>query len=117
MTNVHDAAHQLAKAIKDSTEYQELKQKQEQVEGEETSKRMLNDFRQLQMELQIKQMQGQQLTQEEQEKAQRIFETIQLNPTISQLMQAEQRFSVVMEDLQNIISEPLRVLYPEQEQE
>ncbi|WP_202081356.1 YlbF family regulator [Caldalkalibacillus salinus] len=117
MSNLYDSAHGLSKAIKESEEFQALVTAQEKVNEEDTSKKMLQDFREMQMELQMKQMQGQQLSEEEIQKANSLFETIKLNPTISSLLEAEQRLSVVMEDINKIIAEPLKEIYGDDEEQ
>lgn len=112
MPNVHDLAHQLAKALKSSPEYVGLLQAKQKINTEETSKKMFEHLQQVQMELQMKQMQGQNPTQEELENYQKLFADVQLNPTISQYLHAEKRFAVMMEDINKIMGEPLQELYP-----
>lgn len=116
MSNIYDLAHSLAKGLKESEEFKTLKTSQELMESEETSKKMFNDFRQTQMDLQMKQMQGQEISQEEMEKANQLFETIKLNPAISRLLDSEQRLSVIIEDINKIIFEPIQEIYKEEEQ-
>lgn len=117
MPNIYDLAHGLAKGLKESEEFKTLKVAQEQMEAEETSKKMFNDFRQTQMDMQMKQMQGQEISQEEMEKANQLFETIKLNPAISSLLDSEQRLSVIIEDINKIIFAPIQEIYKEEEQE
>jgi cell fate (sporulation/competence/biofilm development) regulator YlbF (YheA/YmcA/DUF963 family) len=63
-------------------------------------------------------MMGQEIAPEEVEQAQKTVQLVQQNPTISQLMEAEQRMSMVIADLNKIIMKPLEDLYglPEQQQ-
>ena len=56
-------------------------------------------------------MAGEEMTDEDAEKAQALAEKVQSEPVISQLMQTEQAFSVVVNDLNRIIMNPLRELY------
>lgn len=116
MSNAYDQAHALATALKESNEFSAMKQAQAKVNEEDTSKRMLDDFRQKQMELQMKQMQGQQITEEDQQQFQNLIDTIKLNPTISTMLEAEQRLNVLLEDVMKIVMEPAKEIY-EQEQE
>ena len=51
------------------------------------------------------------MTDEDAEKAQALAEKVQSEPVISQLMQTEQAFSVVVNELNRIIMNPLRELY------
>lgn len=111
MSNVYDHATALSKAIKESDQFTKVKTLQEQVQSEDTSKKMFDDFRQMQMQLQMKQMQGEELAQEEVEEANKLFETVKLNPTISQLLDAEQHLSVMIEDINKSIFAPLQEIY------
>lgn len=111
MANVYDSAYDLEKAIRESEEYQDLKQHYEALESDETGKKMFENFRNLQLELQQKQMQGQEVTQEEAQKAQQQLQLMQQHEGISKLMAAEQRMSTVVSDLNGIITKPLEDLY------
>lgn len=111
MANTYDKAHELAQTLKDSNEFQELKELHESIKGDESANRMLENFRNLQMELQQKQMQGIQITEEEAMMAQQQFELVQQNTTIAKLMEAEQRLSVIINDINRIITNPLQELY------
>ncbi|HET7656981.1 MAG TPA: YlbF family regulator [Bacillales bacterium] len=114
MANLYDNAYDLEKAIRESEEYQHLKQCYDELEKDETGKKMFENFRNLQMNLQQKQMQGQEITQEEAEQAQQQMQLIQQHEGISKLMAAEQRMSIVVNDLNGIITKPLEELYSNQ---
>jgi cell fate (sporulation/competence/biofilm development) regulator YlbF (YheA/YmcA/DUF963 family) len=114
MSNLYDHAHGLAKAIKESADYQTLKTVQAEINQDPTTKQMLDGFRQRQMELQMKQMQGQEIIEGEVEQTQKMFDTILLNPKINRLFEVEQRFSLVMEDVNKIIFAPLQEIYQEE---
>ncbi|ADC50325.1 MULTISPECIES: YlbF/YmcA family competence regulator [Alkalihalophilus] len=111
MSNVYDKAHELKKAIAESEEFSALKSMHEEIEADEIAKKMLENFRNLQLELQQKQMQGIQITEEEAQKAQQQFELVQQHELISKLMEAEQRLSVIIGDINKIITEPLEEIY------
>ena len=111
MSNVYDAAYQMEQAIRTSNEYMELKRLTDLVNSDPGTKGMFENFRNLQMQLQQKQMMGQEITQAEVEQAQKTVQLVQQNPTIAKLMDAEQRMSVVIADLNKIIMKPLEELY------
>ncbi|PYZ98863.1 hypothetical protein CR205_09920 [Alteribacter lacisalsi] len=111
MANPYDQAHELARVLKESEEFGKLKELHEVVNSDDVAKRMLDNFRQVQMELQQKQMQGAQISEEEIQNAQKQFELVQQHETISKLMEAEQRMSQVIGDINKIITEPLEELY------
>lgn len=116
MSNLYDAAYEMEKAIRTSNEYVELKRLYDLVNADPSAKGMFENFRKIQIQLQQKQMMGQEITPEEVEQAQKTVQLVQQNPKIAQLMNAEQRMSVVIADVNKIIMKPLEELYgfPEQ---
>ncbi len=69
--NFYDAAYDLEKAIRESEEYTRLKGLYDEVNADESAKRMFENFRDVQLKLQQKQMSGEEITQEEVEQAQK----------------------------------------------
>ncbi|MFC0473714.1 YlbF family regulator [Halalkalibacter kiskunsagensis] len=116
MSNVYDKAHELKSTLAESEEFTTLKSLHAQINADEIAKRMLDNFRKLQLELQQKQMQGVQITEEEAQQAQQQFELVQQHELISKLMEAEQRLSVIIGDVNKIITEPLEEIYGNPEQ-
>ncbi len=111
MSNLYDSAYDLEKAIRESNEYKELKSLFDQVNSDESAKGMFENFRNMQMNLQQKQMTGQEITPEEVEQAQKTVALVQQHEAISKLMEAEQRMSMAIADLNKIIMKPLEDLY------
>ncbi|MBM7675396.1 YlbF/YmcA family competence regulator [Gracilibacillus alcaliphilus] len=115
MSNIYDSAHALEKAIQESEEFQDLKSAYDTVMNDATSKQMFDNFRNTQLELQQKQMQGIEITEEEIEKAKQVVELVQQHETISKLMEQEQRVNVLINDISRIITKPLEELYGAQQ--
>lgn len=111
MTKPFEVAQELAVALKNSEEFVTLKNLHDEVNKDEVAKRMLDNFRNVQLELQQKQMQGEQITEQEIQQAQKQFELVQQHETISKLMEAEQRMSQVITELNQAITAPLEELY------
>lgn len=109
--NIYDKAHELAKAMKETAEFAELKQAKQSIEADPEAKRMLQDFRTQQVELQEKMMAGEMPPQEEMEKAEKLFQILNMNPIINSMFDAERRLSVMMQDINRIITEPLEEIY------
>lgn len=109
--NLHDAAYELEKAIRQSDEYTQLQQLYKEVNADAQAKAMFDNFRQLQMNLQQKQMMGAEISEQEIQEAQATVAIVQQNEKISRLMQAEQRMSMVIGELNQIIMKPLEDLY------
>lgn len=117
MANIYDSAYDLEKSIRESEEFQALKEAYENVMADESAKNMFEDFRNTQIQLQEKQMQGQEITEEEVEKAKSVVELVQQHAEISKLMEQEQRLNVLINDVSRIITKPLEELYGNQEQQ
>ncbi|WP_174730555.1 YlbF family regulator [Mesobacillus harenae] len=109
--NLHDSAYDLEKAVRQSDEYANLKNLYTEINEDETARRMFENFRNIQMELQQKQMTGQEISQEEVEQAQKTVALVQQHDKISKLMEAEQRMSTVIQEINQIIMKPLEELY------
>lgn len=109
--NLHDSAYDLEQALRQSEEYSRLKNLYDEVNGDPSAKKMFDNFRDIQLNLQQKQMNGEDITQEEVEQAQKSVALVQQHDKISQLMEAEQRMSMLIADLNKIIMKPLEELY------
>ncbi|MBU8683071.1 YlbF family regulator [Bacillus haynesii] len=109
--NLHDSAYDLEQALRQSDEYSRLKNLYDEVNGDPSAKKMFDNFRDIQLNLQQKQMNGEDITQEEVEQAQKSVALVQQHEKISQLMEAEQRMSMLIAELNKIIMKPLEELY------
>jgi cell fate (sporulation/competence/biofilm development) regulator YlbF (YheA/YmcA/DUF963 family) len=111
MANIYDVAYDLEKALRDSDDFLALKTSYDEVNNNPETKELFGKFRDIQVSLQEKQMAGQEVTQEEVEEAQTLFTEVQQNPIISKLMSAEQRMSMIINEMNKIITKPLEDLY------
>ncbi|WP_335872043.1 YlbF family regulator [Bacillus sp. 2205SS5-2] len=109
--NLHDHANELEKALRQSDEYAYLMKMYAEVNADETAQKMFETFRDIQMKLQQKQMAGEEISQEEVEHAQKYAALVQQQEKIAKLMEAEQRMSMLINDLNRIIMKPLEELY------
>ncbi|WP_062050570.1 YlbF family regulator [Bacillus sp. JCM 19034] len=116
MSTIIEKAQELKQTLAESEEFTTLRSLHGQINADEVAKRMLDNFRKLQLELQQKQMQGIQISQEEAEQAQKQFELVQQHELIAKLMEAEQTLSTVIGDINKIITEPLEEIYGNPEQ-
>ncbi|AUJ25701.1 MULTISPECIES: YlbF family regulator [Virgibacillus] len=111
MPNIYDSAYDLETAIRESEEFKALKHAYDEVMNDSSAKQMFDNFRETQMTLQEKQMQGQEISEEEVEKARQVVEVVQQHKAISKLMEEEQRLNMVINDISRIITKPLEELY------
>ena len=103
--NVYDQAHNLARAIKESEEFKQYDYLKKVIDQKEDLSKMVKDFQAKQFELQAKQMMGEEMTPEMMQSIQELYQIIMTDPTASQYMQAEMRFSLMMNDVYKILGE------------
>ncbi|HWQ77989.1 MAG TPA: YlbF family regulator [Anaerovoracaceae bacterium] len=106
--NVHDEAHNLARAIKDSFEYKEYARMKEAASRNEELAAMLNDFQSKQFEIQAKQMLGEELNQDLIAQVQSLTQIIMKDPLAFEYIQAMQRFSLLVNDVYTILGEVIK---------
>ncbi len=103
--NVYDAAHNLAKAIKESEEYNQYEEIKTSVSNNDDLAGMLNDFQAKQFEIQGKQMMGEEIGEEMMAQIQSLYGIMMQDPTAAQYLQAEIRFSLMMNDIYKILGD------------
>ncbi|NLY52255.1 MAG: hypothetical protein GX063_05020 [Firmicutes bacterium] len=113
--SVKRKAHELAKAITESPEYERLMKAREVVENREAAKIMLQDLEKKQKRLRERYVSGEQPSEAELEDLQRTMELVSFNPYIRDLLDAEFAFSRMMAEVWEIITEALGLEVPEAE--
>lgn len=113
---IYDNAHELARSLKESEEVAQISEAIKLIESDPQSKEMLDNFRIRQNEVQQKMMTGEMPDPEEMEKMEKLFEVISQNPNISKLFDAERRLSIIIQDVNKIITDSLAHLYGGQAQ-
>ncbi|WP_440894849.1 YlbF family regulator [Amphibacillus sp. Q70] len=111
MSAIQESANALEQALRESEEFKGLKEAYDAVMSDDIAKRMFDDFRTTQVELQQKQMQGLEITEEEVDKARKVVETVQQHEQISNLMAEEQRVNDLINEVSRTITKPLEELY------
>lgn len=107
--NVYDAAHSLEAAIKESEEFKQYEAVRQQVAQNKQLNDMLDDFHIKQMQIQSKQMMGEQLGPEDMQKLQELYQIIAQDPLAAQFLQCEMRFSVMMQDVFQILGDVMAI--------
>lgn len=111
MVNIYDTANQLEQEIRQLPQFEELKAAYDAVQNNEDSKAIYNEFQQMQQKLQLKQMQGESLSEDDTKEIQALSDKIKADEFIGQLMEKEQAFSAMLNELNDIIMKPLQDLY------
>ena len=105
--NVYDQAHQLAKAIKESEEFKHFEGAQMQLKNKPELDKMMKDFQAKSMEIQLKQMSGEQPDAEDLQKLQQLYGIVAMDPIASAYMQTELHFSIMMKDVYEILGKAI----------
>ena len=103
--NVYDQAHGLAKAIKESQEFIQYDALKKQIDANPQLAQMVKDVQTKQFELQAKQMMGEQPDAETMAQVQQLAAIMMRDPLAMQYMQAQMRFSIMMNDVYKIIGD------------
>ena len=111
--SVYDLANELAREVKNSPEYREYLKVKKDIEADPAAKRMLFDFMQLQIELQSRQVMGQKVEEAELQKLRSVAEIVQMNRTVCDYVEKEQRIAIILNDIQRILTGDLEVGFPE----
>ncbi|HPT83632.1 MAG TPA: YlbF family regulator [Limnochordia bacterium] len=105
--DVQKKAEELAQAIMNSPEYKRLLEARSKVNQHQAAQIMLRDFQQRQLALHRKQMEGGEVTPEEEEQLQNLFGVISVNPYIRELFEAELAFSGLMMQVNDALTKVL----------
>ncbi len=103
--NVYDQAHQLATAIKESEEFKQYDSKKKLLNDKPELATMIKDFHEKSMEMQLKQMTGEQPDATDLENIQKLYQIVAMDPLAAGYLDAEMRFSLMMKDVYEIIGE------------
>jgi cell fate (sporulation/competence/biofilm development) regulator YlbF (YheA/YmcA/DUF963 family) len=104
---IKQKAAELAAAIKDSEEFKELQSARARVKLDPNAFDLLNKLQALQEEIIGLQQQGQPITQDLVESLRNLESQMQLNLTLRHMVEAQQKFESVMEEVNGILAETL----------
>jgi len=111
MDNPYEKAQELIAAIQETKEYSELKKIKEEIAQDYNAYKMLTEIRERQLNFQLKQMKGEEVTVGERENLDHLFATIMLNPLLKQFFELEHKLNLLMNDVTKIIAQPFEDLY------
>ena len=103
--NVYDQAHGLDKSIKESQEFIQYDALKKQVDANPQLSQMIQEVQAKQFELQAKQMMGEQVDSDAMAQVQQLAAIMMRDPLAMQYMQAQMRFSLMMNDVYKIIGD------------
>lgn len=107
MQNVYDLAHELARSLKETDQYKDMKRLRDQVNANESLKKMIDDFGAQSMQVQSALMAGQKPDDEIMQKFQATQAIVMQDPTCASLLNAEMAFSTILADISKILTEAI----------
>lgn len=111
MNNIYDSANQIEREIRELAEFKALEAAYATVKENEEEYKLFKQFQAFQQGLQEKQMRGEEFSEEDAAQAQSLATEVQEAETINAMMEKEQAFSMIVNDLNRIIMTPIRDLY------
>ncbi len=113
--NIYDTANQLERELRELDAFKKLEEAFNTIFKNDIAKKLFEDFRNIQIELQQKQMTGQEITEADMKHAEEIATKATENEFVRNLMEAERELSLVMEDINRIIMKPVQEVYSQHE--
>lgn len=106
--NLYDKAHDLARLIRDSQEFKTMSDRKRLVESDANAKKMLDDFRRRQWELETRRIMGETISEADMEQLKRLHDAIQLHTVAREYLEAEYRFGIIYSDIQKILADAVK---------
>lgn len=117
MANLYDTANQLERELRESELFADLTAALKDLQEDTEATELISKHQELMQSLQMKQMTGQEPTEEETAEIQSLIEEAEGNATIKQVSEVELKMNQLMEDINKIITAPLQELYQVEEVE
>lgn len=107
--NVYDKAHELARELKNSPEYQEYQRCKEVAMENETQKALIQEYKKLQFQLQVSVAGGGKPDPAEMEHLQKIMAVLQLSQDATRYLMAEFQLQKMLADIYKILGEAVDI--------
>ena len=107
--NAYDKAHELAAAIKASSEYIDYLAAKEKASQNSELVEALNDYQEKQFDLQRKQLIGEEIGPDMMAQMQNLYSLLARDPVAAEYLQAQIRFSLMANDVYGIIAEVIKI--------
>ena len=110
--NVYNEAHNLAQAIKECEEFKTYDALKKKIDESPELAKAVSDFQMMQMQTQISQISGEEISQDVMSKLQELYGILLRDPVAAEYMQAEMRFSLMMNDVYKILGDAIGQTMP-----
>ena len=111
VVNIYDDINKLEESLRATDEFAGVKAAIENVKSDAEALEMFRNFREIQVNLQQKQMSGEEIAPDELEHAQKTAQLAQQNPKIMEMLEAEMKLSGVIDEINRVLMKPVQDLY------
>lgn len=105
--NIHDKAHDLARALKSSQEFAVFKDAKAKIDNNPKNREIIEDYRRKQIEIQSIQLSGKEPETAKINQLKGLYEILMTNKDIAEYLNAELRLGQIMQDIYKILGESL----------
>lgn len=109
--NIYDSANQMERDLRQTEQFTALKAAYEEMKQDQATYDLFKDFQEKQLSLQQKQMNGEELADEEVQSAQEMANKVSEIDAIKKLMDKEQAVNQLLNDVNDVITRPIQELY------
>lgn len=102
--SVIEKAKDLGQELIDSAEFEELKKKESALYDDEDATSLLEEYEQLNKQLQMARANGQEINESQQKKLQSLQMKMEQNPSIKSYIESQKKFNEVMNSVNKIIN-------------
>ena len=106
--NIYDKAHELAEALKTSEQFVNFKKIKNSITDKE-DKKIIDEFRKLQMEAYKEQMENGRISDEMKNSLQSMYNDASSNPKVQEYLMWEERFGLIWSDIMKILSQAVEI--------
>lgn len=106
-----ELGEQVTQALKDSEQFQALQAAFNAMKADTDTYKLFKEFQKIQLDLQQKQMSGQQLTNDEMKHAREVADQVGKIDSIKNLMEAERGVNSMLNQLNKTITQPIQDIY------
>ena len=107
MQNVYDLAHELARSLKETDQYKDYAAAKQRIDSKPDLAKMIEDFQQKSVEIQTKQMMGEEPDADAMAQFQQIYSIVVSDPLAAEYFQKQMVLSQIVSELYGILGEAL----------
>ncbi|MCZ2260038.1 YlbF family regulator [Sporosarcina sp. G11-34] len=109
--NIYDDLNKLESTFRKTAEFAEVQEAVSVVIADEEALALFKNFRKIQLDMQEKQMAGEEINPEELEYAQKTAQLAQTNEKIMGMLESEMKLSGLIEEVNRVLMKPVQEIY------